>query len=259
MPSIDQFGLTLFNLREHLKTREDVQTTLQKVAAIGYRTVQVSGMSADLMPAEELRDLCGENQLTICGTHEPGKKILEETDWVIERLTKLGCKLTAYPHPGGFDLTSTDDLSRLIRGLDEAGAKMREAGLCLLYHNHAFELVRNGETTALERIYAETSPENVKAEIDVHWIQRGGASPEKWMRRVAGRQPIVHLKDFKVDTKNQADFAELGQGNLDLKEIVRLAEEGGTEWYIVEQDTCPGDPFESMAISFDYIQKQLAT
>jgi hypothetical protein len=28
----------------------------------------------------------------------------------------------------------------------------------------------------------------------------------------------------------------------------------GTEWYIVEQDTCKGDPLESVQASFDYFK-----
>jgi hypothetical protein len=33
--------------------------------------------------------------------------------------------------------------------------------------------------------------------------------------------------------------------------ILQAAEEGGVEWYLVEQDECYGrDPFESLAISY---------
>jgi len=43
----------------------------------------------------------------------------------------------------------------------------------------------------------------------------------------------------------------VGEGNLNWKAIIEAAEEGGVEWYIVEQDSCYGrDPFESLAISY---------
>jgi hypothetical protein len=34
---------------------------------------------------------------------------------------------------------------------------------------------------------------------------------------------------------------------------------GGCAWFIVEQDTCPGDPFDSLRQSFDYIKANLVT
>jgi sugar phosphate isomerase/epimerase len=45
-------------------------------------------------------------------------------------------------------------------------------------------------------------------------------------------------------------MAEIGEGNLDWPEILEACVEAGTEWYIVEQDTCQRDPFESLAISY---------
>ena len=52
-------------------------------------------------------------------------------------------------------------------------------------------------------------------------------------------------------------FSEIGNGVLDWKRILAAAEKAGTEWLIVEQDTCPGDPFDSIKISFDYLQALL--
>jgi len=45
-------------------------------------------------------------------------------------------------------------------------------------------------------------------------------------------------------------MAEVGEGNLDWEEIIKASEEAGVEWYLVEQDVCRRDPFESLAISF---------
>ena len=52
----------------------------------------------------------------------------------------------------------------------------------------------------------------------------------------------------------ERSFAEVGQGILDWKTIFEAAEAGGAEWYIVEQDTCQRDPFESLAISFNNLK-----
>jgi hypothetical protein len=38
---------------------------------------------------------------------------------------------------------------------------------------------------------------------------------------------------------------------------VAAAERVGCEWFIVEQDVTPGDPFDSLERSFRYVQSEL--
>ncbi|MGA0332762.1 MAG: sugar phosphate isomerase/epimerase family protein [Kiritimatiellia bacterium] len=257
MPQIHQFAVILYTLRDYVKTREEALRSFDKVAEIGYQSVQISGMDPNLFPEEELREILGTRGLSICATHEPGVKILEETDAVIARLQKLGTKYTAYPFPAGIDFSSEASVSGLIQGLNEAGKKMADAGLVLTYHNHAHEFYKVNGRTVLERIYAETDPEALQAEIDIHWVQRGGENPLDWMRKMNGRLPLLHLKDFKVSPEGHPEFAELGNGTLPLPDIVAAAEQSGCQHYIVEQDVCPGDPFDSIATSFAYIRNEL--
>ena len=48
-----------------------------------------------------------------------------------------------------------------------------------------------------------------------------------------------------MDDRTQL-FAEVGEGNLNWHAILDACKEAGVEWYIVEQDTCQRDPFESL-------------
>ena len=45
----------------------------------------------------------------------------------------------------------------------------------------------------------------------------------------------------------------IGSGNLDWQSIVPAGEAGGVEYFIVEQDECLKDPFDSLKESLDYI------
>jgi sugar phosphate isomerase/epimerase len=91
----------------------------------------------------------------------------------------------------------------------------------------------------------------LKAEIDVYWIQAGGGDPAAWIRKCAGREPLLHLKDMAVGPGREQRMAEIGEGNMNWSAILQAAEESGVEWYLVEQDHCYGrDPFESLAISY---------
>jgi sugar phosphate isomerase/epimerase len=49
----------------------------------------------------------------------------------------------------------------------------------------------------------------------------------------------------------------VGNGILDFRTIIATADASGCQWYVVEQDTCPGDPFDSIEQSFRYIRDNL--
>jgi hypothetical protein len=41
---------------------------------------------------------------------------------------------------------------------------------------------------------------------------------------------------------------------MNIPEILAAAKAAGCQWFIVEQDTCPTDPFECIALSLDYLK-----
>jgi len=255
---LSQVALQLYTLRDFCKTAPDVAATARRVREIGYTAVQISGVGP--VPEAELVAIFKGEGLTICATHEDGRRILDEPEAIIERLHKLGTTLTAYPYPAGIDFNNPAHLDSLLRKLDAAGAKFRAAGLSLGYHNHANEFYRpDGGPCFLERVYAETSPENLVAELDTYWVQRGGGDVVDWVRRLKGRQPFIHLKDYKVSPGGEPTFCEIGAGTLPFARIIAEAESGGCEWFIVEQDSCPGDPFTSIRQSYDYIRAHLVS
>ncbi len=250
-----QVAAQLYTLRNFCKTPADVAATLGRVKAIGYPAVQVSGVCP--MPEAELVAMLRDHDLICCATHEPGDRILDEPSVVAARVLALGAEITAYPYPGGIAFDTLDQVKAFAKRLDAAGRVMREAGVTLCYHNHHIEFQRVGGRTILEILYAETDPKNLQGEPDTYWVQNGGGDPVAWCERLKGRLPILHLKDYAVNAKHEVGFAEIGAGNLDWPRIIAAADAAGCRWYCVEQDTCPGDPFDSLAQSFAYIRDHL--
>jgi sugar phosphate isomerase/epimerase len=254
-----QIAAQLFTVRDFCKTAPDFAESMKKIRAIGYTAVQVSGVGP--IPEDEIVRICTGEGLTICATHEGGAAICDETQKVIDRLGKLGTKYTAYPWPHTNPKTEADTLA-LAAALDKAGAKLRAAGQVLCYHNHAIEFRKVGapgrEKTMLDVLYDETDPRNLQGEPDVYWVQAGGGDPVDWCTRLHRRLPLIHLKDYGVRDGNQATMMEIGAGCLNWRAIVAAAERSGCEWFIVEQDTCPGDPFASLTQSWKYVSSVLA-
>ena len=65
-----------------------------------------------------------------------------------------------------------------------------------------------------------------------------------------GRVPLVHFKDMVVH-EGKPIMAPVGAGNLNCPDILSACKDAGVEWYLVEQDTCLGDPFDALKESLE--------
>lgn len=253
---IDQISVNLYSLRDHLQTVEGFTASIARLADIGFKSVQLSGVSPDLMPTAEFGRVCRDHGILITSTHEPGVKLLQDPSWSIERLQILGVSDTAYPFPAKVDFGNPEQVDHWLGRLDEVASLMRVAGLNLAYHNHQHEFTRLNETLVYERIFDETS---LLAELDTYWVQMGGGDPLRWTRRwaEAHRLPLIHLKDVRITTTGEMRFGELGRGSLAFDPIIAAAEAGGCRSFIIEQDlTYERDTFEAIAESFNFLRRK---
>ncbi len=240
----------LYTVREFTKTPKDIAETLKKVAAAGYEAVQLSGLGP--IEPQDLRNICDGEGLKICATHIAFEAMRDEPESVIEEHKILGCD---YPAIGGLpaEYRNAEGFAKFAQDASAVAARLAEGGLTFSYHNHAFELEKFGDRTGLEILYEDSDPRYFKAEIDTYWIQYGGANPVTWINKLAGRLPLLHLKDMAMRGQEQL-FAEVGEGNLEWPAILEAARAAGVEWYIVEQDVCQRDPFESLKLSLDNLR-----
>lgn len=240
-----QIAAQLYTVREFAQTPKDLAETLKKVKAIGYDVVQVSGVCP--IEYSELKKMLDDTGIRVCATHIPYQKMVDDPEKVIEEHYLIECK---YPAIGGLpgEYRNAEGYAKFAKEATEVGKKLAKGGLYFGYHNHSFELEKYGGRTGLQILYEESDPRYVKAEIDTYWIQHGGGDPAWWIEKLAGRIPLVHLKDMSIRDGKQI-MAEVGEGNLNWPRILDACRKAGVEWYIVEQDTCERDPFESLAIS----------
>jgi len=255
--NIHQAAAQLYTVRDYTQTPGDIAQSMKKVRAIGYEGVQVSALGP--IDDDELAKILDGEGLVCCAAHEDSEQILRQPQALVERLGKLDCKRLAYPYPAGIDFSTMAGVMGLARDLNAAGNVLREAGIVFAYHNHSIEFQRVEGKLILDLIYANTDPQNLQSELDTYWVQHGGGSPQQWCRRLRDRLPMLHMKDYVITNNDEPTFAEIGAGNLDWQAIVAEADRSGCEWYLVEQDTCPGDPFDSLRKSFDYIKEALCT
>lgn len=246
-----RIALQLWTLRDHLKNGAEVARTFARVRKIGYEHVQVSGVQG--VSTAELKRLADDAGLGICATHEDAREIVAEPQKVADRLSALGCRFTAYPEPH-VPLDTLDQVFELADSLSRAGEVLRRNGRLLTYHNHAVEFRKLSGKPILDWLYERSDPILLHAELDTFWVQAGGGDPAGYCARLSGRLPLLHLKDYAISAKNEPVTAALGEGNLNFAIILREAEMADCQWYIVEQDSGFGDPFDAIATSLRYLK-----
>lgn len=128
----------------------------------------------------------------------------------------------------------------------QIGRKCSEAGIRFAYHNHNWELA--DDAAILDTLVSETGADEVSLVLDVAWAHLGGHSLAQLLDRYGDRVAYLHIKD--VDGER---FCELGRGEMDLPEVLDLADSHGIEWLVVEQDYTSLTPEESMTINRDYL------
>jgi sugar phosphate isomerase/epimerase len=240
----------LYTVRNFLTTPEAVAESLKKIRAIGYRFVEIS--SLEHIPAPQIKAMLDEAGLEVSGVHHYFDSLTADLDAALERTRLFQSRhLLLTMLPESYAEQGRAGFQRFIKELIPISEKIHAAGFSLSYHNHNYEFARFDGKTGLDWIL-ENIP-HLGAQIDTYWIQMGGGNPAAWIRKVAGRMNSVHLKDFTVEMWTPI-FAEVGQGSLNWDEIIAACRETGVEFFVVEQDECRRDPFESLKLSYEFLK-----
>lgn len=257
--TLSAVGVQLYTVRAVLP--EKPAETLKAIDAIGYREIEgTQGLLEKIVPA-----LQG-TKLKPVSLHLDSKVVTlgseDDLARVLEGVKKAGFRFAVMPYLPPNERGGLDVIKKLAEKLNRAGAKCREAGLRLCYHNHAFEFEPMGGSTPLETLLGNTDPKLLALELDLFWVSVAGQDPVATLTRYKGRVPLVHLKDKARDTADRFNegvprtaFKEVGNGTMDWAKVLKAAQGAGVEHYFVEQDQTPGDPIESLRQSFAFVSK----
>lgn len=243
-------GISYFELSQVDMTDAFIEQVLEASAKLG-----VTVMSTSL------------NYKPLFGTNAKGFDIERDMERIIEANKRLGVTYVRDSLIPKICIHNEDGYYKAAEDLNHYGKLLKEQGLKLYYHNHHFEFEKFNGKTGFELLVENTDPELVGFEIDVHWIQRAGHDPVTWIKRLSGREDMVHLKDYRIcfpDGEPSQDifhreqciqFAEIGEGNLNMKEIIEASVKGGVIYMPIEQDQVYGrDPFDCIRTSVKNIR-----
>ena len=246
---IKEFGLQNYSIREHLETYDDVLAAMKTIKEMGYSYVQTAGEKISL---EEIAEIAKEVGIEVCGTHCGFDSLAADPEKAMEQHRKLG---TTNIGIGGAGLNTAEDVANFIVHANAFADIIYEHGFKFTYHNHHHEFRKVGDKTIMDMLVEGLDPVKTSFCLDTHWVQRGGGDVCSWIEKLAGRIDILHLKDMKMQSDSTPIMCEIGEGNMDFHKIIATAEKAGVKYYVVEQDICPGDSFDSVRQSAEYIKK----
>ena len=261
----------IYSARE--EAAQDLNAVLATLKGLGYDGVEFAGFYGHT--AEEVKAMLDANGLVAISSHVPFVQIEADMFGVIAYHQAIGCKYIAVPYLDDQTRPGAPGFAHAIAVIDKFGRLLKEAGMTLLYHNHDFEFISLSGMYGLDFLYEAIPAEVLKTEIDVCWVEYAGENPADYIRKYAGRCPIVHLKDFvgrkedgstpyaligldeneKKDTQ-AFEFRPFGYGSQNVEEVVTAAIESGAEWFIIEQDQSIGrTPLEAAELSIGTLKK----
>lgn len=246
-----KIGAQMFTVREFTQNLDSFAETLQKIADIGYTTVQVSATCP--FEGAWLKEQLDKTGLQCVLTHTPVPRLTGELDKVIADHTTFGCK-----HIGlgwyAFDPANNGmSYENFIATYKPIAQKIKEAGKLFMYHNHDQEFKKLDGKLVLDKLMEDFAPDEMGFTLDTFWVQAGGGDPAWWLEKLAGRIPCIHLKDYAYGRS----MAVVGEGNINFDRVFEKAAAGGTEYMLVEQDDCHGeDPFACLKRSYDFLKSR---
>jgi len=246
-------GLQLYTVRDKIK--QDLDNTLNRLAEIGYNSMEAAGYSFNdgtfygLKPKDFANKLNGlgmplNSSHTVC---EP-----ETAEKVFNDAAEAGCKFVIYPYLAEPLRQNIDGYKATAEKFNKIGEIANKNGIRFGYHNHAFEFDKMDGQTGMDVLLKETDPKLVTFELDLYWVTKGGRNPAEFIKEHPGRFEIFHVKDMVKS--DDMFFAPVGSGRIDFESIFAVKDTAGMKMFFVEQDRFREyDPFESVEMSFNYL------
>ncbi len=245
-----RIGAQLYTVRELCKTKEDFENTMKKLAEIGFKTVQLSGVPAEVAGDPlYVRSVFENYGLECVATHKPYQEFADDVEAIVDYHKKLNCKVAGI---GSAPLELRKDLPTLretIKKCNEFHKRLMADGIQFGWHNHSFEFAKvDKDKTVMDVCLDEGEFSFI---LDTYWLAFVGVNPAKFIAKHGDRISVLHYKDIRALEINAVEYAEVGQGNIEWDEVVAASVKPGCA--VIEQDTCHGDPIEALKSSYEFL------
>ena len=246
-------GVQLYSLRDSMDS--SAVKTIEYVGQTGYAFVEPAGYWNGTfygMTPAEFKAVIEKNGMTVVSSHT-GMPVPDSAHWdsamawwdtCIAAHAEVGATYIVQPFMDSIGYRSLAGLQRYCDYFNAVGEKCLAKGIRFGYHNHSEEFKPLEGQVIYDYMLQHTDSSKVFMQLDLWWIQAGGASAIDYFTKYPGRFVSWHVKDS----------LEIGaSGKMDFKTIFENAELAGMKYYVVEQEAYTTTPYEGIKQSYDFL------
>lgn len=231
-------GVQLYSVRE--AAAKNLARVLAAIKEMGYEAVEFAGYYGH--SAADLRKMLDDNGLKCCGTHT-GWDTLQPNNLAatVEFNQTIGNQYLICPYLAESFFATKEKAAETAELFNALAEKVKDQGMLVGYHAHGGDFRKVNGETAWEAFFSATKPE-VVMQLDIGNCLGGGGDPYAVLEKFPGKSKTVHLKEH-----GGKQGALIGEGEVDWERVFQICETtGGTEWYIVEQESYAGGPLDAI-------------
>ncbi|MDT0684989.1 sugar phosphate isomerase/epimerase family protein [Autumnicola psychrophila] len=176
-------------------------------------------------------------------------------------LKKAGGKVVEYC-PSSInrkDYNYKDHKKNIVESMNDYAKAVTDLGLVCALHPHTGTPIETEEEVYF--IMENVNTEYMKFGPDVGQLEKGGADPVKICNDFMSLIEHVHLKDYEGGDNGYLGYAPLGEGQVNIREILNQLEKektsmAGAVMFELDYDgklDAPYSPFKAAKISRDYL------
>lgn len=244
-------GYQLSSVTPYLQDVNSMREVFQKIAAIGYRDVQLQGASLDI-PDEEIARALKKNGLNCVATQEDYPfGFGENPERYIARAVTCGAKYLTF----ALIPREVDTAEKLVKFAEKIRAlydKVTAAGLIFAFHPITPDFRKIGGVPVYERLM-QLMPPDMQLTFCVFSAFGTEVTAEEVLERFKNRVDLVHFKDGIPDADGKMQLMPLGQGVHDWQGVFDLCKAAGVKYIFGEQERWQKDAFDCAKDTHAYL------
>jgi sugar phosphate isomerase/epimerase len=269
--NVNEPGIGLFSLPTVLE--KDFRKGMELLANMGYKKIEFYGpytFSSEKQKqswantskmvgfsgsgffgndAKQTKNILNDYKLSCPSMHTDLDTLRNHMGPLSEAAHIVGATYVTLPSIPDEERKNLDAYKRMAVDFNKIGESAKKHGIRFAYHNHGYGFSEMEGQIPTLMLLNQTDPSLVYLQMDLFWTVAGGADPIKLFKENKGRYKLMHVKDMKSQARFAGDggnaqqwialwdeMTTVGDGVLDLKNILAAAKANGMEHFIIEQD-----------------------
>jgi len=191
---------------------------IYEMEAAGYDYFEPFTISDD-SDVDAITDAIDETGVGMSSAHQGLDETLDDPEAVAERYLQYGEPALIEPYIGPDTWSTESSVLDLAHDVNTAADHMADHGLEFGYHNHnhEFQQLDDADETGYD-VFAEAVEDHVHLQLDVGWVETGGANPTEYISRYKDKISSIHMKNME-----DGGFVEIDEGDVNMKAVANVA------------------------------------